>query len=933
MTLTADLRRPGIYFLPAPTQPATELPPLDVAAFVGYAARGPLDHPVPVGDAATYAAIFGGDLALARQEAGGTIWANLPTAVNLFFANGGRRCYVVRVTGENPTRTRFHLPGMVALSGTDVDASARLARVHAAWPGRWSEQVKLATRLRWFPLDATTFTAARLGELAWQAREATDSLQPGDLLQVSLGDRTWLVPIATMTLREGRLILSLPQAWELIGDPIGSPPPLFTAVTRLSLDEQENLDVAVAMINSPTETEQPITLDLVGDDVVLLEPGDVLRLQGDEGDWLAPITDLTPVLPQESPPQSSVQAQIPHFLALSAESLPALAPDRVIRLRFDLLAHENGRYNQSVDNLAFNQSHPRFWGELAYLGTSPLQQISSTPDDGQRASQAAYFYRALRSVQRLADEDKLSVDPAQFAALLAPLNQAEAMPTFLPLGMLSIISAGDYQGADPGDVGDDDLDTFDENHFFDQALISTTGRSSPEVLHSSAFDRLYIQNQRLRGLHSLFFLEEVALISLPDAGHRAWATAPTPEPAIVHPSQPDPYTGDAFLICLTAPQVDHIQPAQGSTLGGTYVTITGQRFTSSEQTAVFFNGVPAGDVVVLDETTLTCTAPPAVATGQAVVTVSNWFGAGSNDDIFTYVPPPLAHLPLLDSPDVYDEGPLRQAQRHLLTFCQARRDVVAILSLPAHYLPQDCLAWQTNLRHDFGLPFWGYSHGDTHNLADLSYAVVYHPWLMVADEAGLTSGLRAIPPDGVACGQIAWRERQRQVWVAPANQPLQAVLGTQQVFSNDDQLDLFQHNFNLIIRDYGAFRFLAAHTQSDGRDWQQLSVRRLMILLRKIAVQRGMDYVFESNDERFRAGIQFALEELLLGMFEHGAFAGRSPRQAFRVTTGPDVNPRQSVEQGRFVAQIQVAPSQPLEFITILLLRQGDGNLQTIEGA
>jgi phage tail sheath protein FI len=236
------------------------------------------------------------------------------------------------------------------------------------------------------------------------------------------------------------------------------------------------------------------------------------------------------------------------------------------------------------------------------------------------------------------------------------------------------------------------------------------------------------------------------------------------------------------------------------------------------------------------------------------------------------------------------------------------------------------------LRADFGLSPWGYSRNDSYELADLSFGGVYHPWLMVADDTAPAGVLRPVPPDGLACGQIALRERRRQVWVAPANQPLQGVLSVEKNFPADDRLALFQRNFNLAARDFGAFRFLSAHTQSDSRLWQQLSVRRLMILLRKIAAQRGMDYVFESNDERFRAGVQFALEELLLGMYERGAFAGRSPEQAFRVSTGPDVNPRQSVEQGRFVAQIQVAPSRPLEFITILLLRQGDGEVQAVEG-
>ena len=930
MTLTTDLRLPGVYFLPTPEQPARDLPPLDVAAFVGYAARGPLDYPVAIEDIATFKAIFGGDLALARQEAGGAIYANLPTAVNLFFANGGRRCYVVRVAGSGPTRSRFRLPGLVGLS---ADSSLpRLAGVHAAWPGRWSEDVTLAARLRWTPLDAAAFSPGETGQLNWQAAGAAETLQVGDLLQVTIGEQTWLAPVTAMAVSGGSFQLSLPRAWKMISDPVASPLPPFNSVSRLGLDAQEALDISLEIVTAPNAPEQPIILELAGDDVSLLETGDVLWLQGDDGEWLAPISDLSTVRAVGSPPLSSVLAQTPHLLALPGTDLPHVPPDQVIRLRFDLLSRQQGRYQPPLDSLAFNRSHSRFWGELAYLGTSPLQKRSSAPDAGARAGRAASFYHGLRRGQRLEDEEKLPADTAPFGALLAPLDEAEASPTFLPLGMLSVISDGDYTGADPDDVGSDDLDTLDESRFFDQALISAAGRSSPDMLHVAAFNQLYVQNRRLRGLHSLFFLDEVALASLPDAAHRGWQPAPPPDPETVIPSEPDPYTGEEFLVCELPPLVEHIQPAQGSTLGGTYVTISGQRFGSTEQTAVTFNGVPAGDVVVLDENTLNCTAPPAFGPGPAVVAVSSWFGTGSNDEIFTYVDPPLAHLPLLEAVENFDETPLRRAQRHLLTFCQARRDVVAVLSLPAHYLPDDCLAWQESLRADFGLSPWGYSRNDSYELADLSFGGVYHPWLMVADDTAPAGVLRPVPPDGLACGQIALRERRRQVWVAPANQPLQGVLSVEKNFPADDRLALFQRNFNLAARDFGAFRFLSAHTQSDSRLWQQLSVRRLMILLRKIAAQRGMDYVFESNDERFRAGVQFALEELLLGMYERGAFAGRSPEQAFRVSTGPDVNPRQSVEQGRFVAQIQVAPSRPLEFITILLLRQGDGEVQAVEG-
>src|SRR5215203_2470066 len=56
---------PGVTFR---TQPPSRLglPRLDVAAFVGFAERGPRDLPVPVEDLAGFTAIFGGDVALAQ---------------------------------------------------------------------------------------------------------------------------------------------------------------------------------------------------------------------------------------------------------------------------------------------------------------------------------------------------------------------------------------------------------------------------------------------------------------------------------------------------------------------------------------------------------------------------------------------------------------------------------------------------------------------------------------------------------------------------------------------------------------------------------------------------------------------------------------------------------------------------------------------------
>ncbi len=71
---------------------------MDIAGFVGFAASGPIDVPVPVEDATQFAAIFGADAPLAWDaEHGEQAYAYLGPAVRAFFRNGGRRCWVVRV--------------------------------------------------------------------------------------------------------------------------------------------------------------------------------------------------------------------------------------------------------------------------------------------------------------------------------------------------------------------------------------------------------------------------------------------------------------------------------------------------------------------------------------------------------------------------------------------------------------------------------------------------------------------------------------------------------------------------------------------------------------------------------------------------------------------------------------------------------------------
>jgi phage tail sheath protein FI len=106
-----------------------------------------------------------------------------------------------------------------------------------------------------------------------------------------------------------------------------------------------------------------------------------------------------------------------------------------------------------------------------------------------------------------------------------------------------------------------------------------------------------------------------------------------------------------------------------------------------------------------------------------------------------------------------------------------------------------------------------------------------------------------------------------------------------------------------------------------------IGVRRLLSLLCRAALLTGAEYVFEVNDGALQRSVQRGFDELLGRLYARGAFSGRAPAEGFRVVTGSPPNTRQSVDAGRLLVELRVAPSQPLAFLDVRLLQSGDGRL------
>ena len=287
-------------------------------------------------------------------------------------------------------------------------------------------------------------------------------------------------------------------------------------------------------------------------------------------------------------------------------------------------------------------------------------------------------------------------------------------------------------------------------------------------------------------------------------------------------------------------------------------------------------------------------------------------------------PTPVDGLPALDPVAAYDEGALLDVQVALVTMAAGRADQVTLLSVPRHYDAPATLAWQTRITRDPRI-------SDTFGgVGPLSYAAYWHPWVSVATatapSAGTQSVLRDVPPDGAVAGMVAARELARGAWIAPAGVPLRGVVRLTADLTAAEQTRLFDAHANLLVHQPGAFTALSAHTLTGNRDQLQVSVRRLLILLRKICLLLGARYTFEINDDRFRQLVRMRFDRILAALVDRGALHG------FRVLTDGGINTAEDQAEGRFVVVLQVAPSSPIEFITVTLVRTGAGLLEVLEG-
>ncbi|MCS0637522.1 phage tail sheath subtilisin-like domain-containing protein [Streptomyces sp. LP05-1] len=255
---------------------------------------------------------------------------------------------------------------------------------------------------------------------------------------------------------------------------------------------------------------------------------------------------------------------------------------------------------------------------------------------------------------------------------------------------------------------------------------------------------------------------------------------------------------------------------------------------------------------------------------------------------------------------------VKAVQLGLIAHCELMGDRVAIIDPPPGQNARQIRVWRQETA--------GY---------DSKYAALYYPWIKSFDPA--TGQSRLVPPSGHIAGIWARNDTERGVHKAPANEVVRGAVDLEIQITRGEQDLLNPIGVNCIRAFPGrGIRVWGARTLSSDPAWRYLNIRRYFNYLEESILIGTQWVVFEPNDHNLWARIRRNVSAFLVTEWRNGALFGQSPAEAYYVKCDEETNPAESVDLGRVVCEIGIAPVKPAEFVIFRLAQfsSGSGELE-----
>ncbi|MCC6437417.1 MAG: phage tail sheath family protein [Acidimicrobiales bacterium] len=270
------------------------------------------------------------------------------------------------------------------------------------------------------------------------------------------------------------------------------------------------------------------------------------------------------------------------------------------------------------------------------------------------------------------------------------------------------------------------------------------------------------------------------------------------------------------------------------------------------------------------------------------------------DDVTMVMVPDLINAARKEDGSV-DLNMWKAVQTSLINHCEAQANRIAILDAPPGMSVQQIKEWRSDVA-----------------MYDSAFAAMYYPWIRVENPAATGSSDTEIlvPPCGHMAGIWARNDDTRGVWKAPANEIVRGALDVEMPITKAEQGHLNPIGINC-IRPFGTrgIRVWGARTLSSDSDWRYVNVRRLFNMIEKTILDGTQWVVFEPNDQKLWEGVKRTISAFLRGLWRDGALFGATPDQAFFVKCDAETNPPDSIDQGKLVVEVGIAPVKPAEFV------------------
>jgi len=217
---------------------------------------------------------------------------------------------------------------------------------------------------------------------------------------------------------------------------------------------------------------------------------------------------------------------------------------------------------------------------------------------------------------------------------------------------------------------------------------------------------------------------------------------------------------------------------------------------------------------------------------------------------------------------------------------------------------------------------------------DSAYAAAYHPWLRPGGpDRPVARGPQGpapswVPPSAVAAGILAATERRSGVQAGPANALAAGVVDVEQELGDAQHDELHLAGIDVFRLERAGVRLTAARTLSRDPRWRQLSVRRLVTMIARALREQIAWSVFEPNGPALQAELRHTLDAYLRELHRGGALAGATPQEGFFVRCDAATTPRAAADAGRLVAEVGLAPVEPVEYVLLRLERGPDGTVE-----